>query len=73
MVARAYSILGDMDKALHYYKESYRLEEKEIVSSSFAKDDAHISDYCVLPKHVVSTLYNIALAYQEKGEMQNAL
>ena len=57
-IARTCSILGDMDKALHYDKESYRVEKKEIVSSSFAKDDDHISDYCVLPKHVVSTLQN---------------
>ena len=57
-IARTSILLDDMDQALHYYKEGYYLEEKEIASFK--------------PGLVLSTLQRIAWVYQEKEEMDKA-
>jgi len=70
-IARAYKLLGDVDQALHYYEESYRmLVEGE---NAFATDDNNDTCGRVYAKHTLSTLQDIALVYQEKGEMGKAL
>ena len=66
-IGRTCNLLGDTDQALYYYKESIKEEH------TFTKDDSDGPSRSIYSNHVLSTLENIALVYQEYGQIEKAL